>query len=683
MMRSLLVFFLAISLLNVVSCATDSAPSSDDEVASGSDNATPADSGSDDLSNELSDDGAKPEDKPSEKTADTSEQSLEEELDGNDKQADQVTPEAEPVPATPEPTVEAETLPLEELSPAAPQEKVRITNIRFLANQAGGTIVVEGSGPLISHTRSQGADFVIEIENAELPPKLKHPYPLREFNGAFTNLVADDASGIVQILIQSKAGRQTEPIVQNEANSLIVIPASMPSTVADTSTKSKSDQVESFGEPLAARTLDDFLTGNQKFYGKPVSLQTKDADVRDVINFLAEESGANIVMSDDVKGHVSIKVRKIPWDQALVSVMRSKKLGYVRQGNVIRISSMAELQEETDTSYKIIETQKNLAPVRVKVIPVNYASVDDLAKQVPPFLSKEGKVVVDQRSNTILVTDREVVLDKVERIIKALDVQPNQVLIEGKIVEAQENFTSFLGVNWGMSGSPVAISNSGGANGSPLEFNPSLSSTSYSPKLANVFTGSLSIGTLDFFGNLTASLGLAEQESIAKVISSPRITTMNKEKAQISQIGEQVTISTTVNNVSNERTTQEKRTPVALDLIVTPQITADASVIMDVEIKRQFAGAVIDAQTQARPINTRTAKTKILVRNGQTAVIGGIYQNDETQADTGIPGLKDIPVLGWLFKSRSKEKNKNELLIFLTPRIMQNLTSDTSNNASM
>ena len=146
----------------------------------------------------------------------------------------------------------------------------------------------------------------------------------------------------------------------------------------------------------------------------------------------------------------------------------------------------------------------------------------------------------------------------------------------------------------------------------------------------------------------------------------------------ISQVGEQVTISNILNLQTNERTAMERRTPVELVLNVTPQITSDGSVIMDVEVKRQFTGPVLDQMTQAREIRTRSAKTKILVRNGQTAVIGGIYQSDESQIDMGVPLLKDIPVLGWLFKSRTTEKAKNELLIFLTPRIMQNIVGQDS-----
>ena len=161
---------------------------------------------------------------------------------------------------------------------------------------------------------------------------------------------------------------------------------------------------------------------------------------------------------------------------------------------------------------------------------------------------------------------------------------------------------------------------------------------------------------------------MTERDRVVKFISSPRIVTINKEKAQITQKGEQITVSS-IRDL-NTTTSSVTRTPIVMDLSVTPQITADGGVIMEVDVRREFAGALEDAVTKARAINSRVAKTKILVKNGQTTVIGGIYQNDTTNAETGVPYLKDIPVLGWLFKSKSKDSQKNELLIFLTPRVL-------------
>ena len=243
-------------------------------------------------------------------------------------------------------------------------------------------------------------------------------------------------------------------------------------------------------------------------------------------------------------------------------------------------------------------------------------------------------------------------------------------MIESKVVEATEDFSKSLGINWGALGTPTTLGGSGSSG--PLTLTPSFS---IRPRDGGLLMN-LNVGTLDFLGDLDAALSLAETNSVARIISAPRIVTMNREPSLISQSGEVISINTSFSGlVSNQGGAQStktvQRTPVTLSLNVTPQITAAGGVIMDVSVKRQFPGAVEDQETLARAINSREAKTKVLVHHGQTAVIGGIYNTSETDSDAGVPALKDIPVLGWLFKSTFRERRKNELLIFLTPTIMK------------
>ena len=416
--------------------------------------------------------------------------------------------------------------------------------------------------------------------------------------------------------------------------------------------------------------MEEFLISNNKFYGKKISLNLKGVAIQDAINFIAAKSGANLVMSEGVKGQVFMKLREVPWDQALVTLLRTNKLGYVRQGNVIRISTLQQLQAESLASKSIIEAQKALLPVHVRVIPVSYAKVEQLKGQLTPFLTpNRGRVVIDVRTSSIILTDTEDVLNRLAALIKRLDLPPEQVMIEGKVVEATEEFSKSLGVTWGFSGTPTSLG-SGGTSG-PLTITPGLG---VRPVPSQNVLGATSfmnfnIGTIDFLGNLDAAMSLAESDSLARVISSPRIVAMNKEPSEISQSGEVISINSINNN--GVTTTQVNRTPVVLSLKVTPQITAAGGVIMEVDVRRQFPGAVEHISTLARAINTRGAKTKVLVNHGQTAVIGGIYNTREGDTEIGTPGLKDIPLLGWLFKSKSREKRKNELLIFLTPRIMK------------
>ncbi|RME18074.1 MAG: type IV pilus secretin PilQ [Bdellovibrio sp.] len=561
----------------------------------------------------------------------------------------------------------------EDLEEENNEEHVEVKNIEYKANTQGGVIVVKTSGEASYTTRYKPdlKQFVLEIKNAFLNESLKRPYILKEFDGAFQGINAYQKPGsqIARIVVQLRSSQK--PIVQREGNSFVIIPEkglnlaeSKPSSKPENQVTQKTTeeiQIAQDEKALSARSLEEFFASNMKFYGRPISIQTKDADVRDVIQFIADFSGSNIVISDDVKGKISLKLRQIPWDQALVIVMKTKGLGYIRQGNVLRISKLSLLQEEALAAKRIIDSQKGLTPLRVKVIPVNYAKVEDLKKQISPFLTRDrGKVVVDKRTSSVVITDTDEVIQRVSKLIKELDVPPEQVMIEAKVVEASEEFQKKFGINWSFGGGSLlsgSINSSLQVNSSNLKANP---------------FSSLTVGAFPLVGDLSAKLIMAEKESMVKIISSPRIIAMNKEKAEIIQKTQVITVQETFDNDSNTTTTTSSSKDLTLRLTVTPQITSSGSVIMDVELLREFPGAIANSKTQDRPTNTRKATTKILVKNGDTAVIGGIYQSDTTRTDNGVPGLKDIPILGWLFKGRENSRVKNELLLFLTPRILKN-----------
>ncbi len=563
---------------------------------------------------------------------------------------------------------------------------MQVQDISFLSSTNGGTVQIKTSGSIKYTTRKnvEANQFIVEMENANLPERLRRPYILKEFDGVFGAVDAYQNPGgtVARIVIQLK--QDNEPVVTQEGNTLLVMPGSVAKSV-DKGDANSADAAAAQAKAIAdakkeedilgARTLDEFLTNTSKFYGAPISIETKETDIRDVIGFIAQESGLNLVLSDDVTGKITVKLREIPWDQALVIIMRSKGLGYLRQGSVLRITRLETLQAEAKTAKDIVDAQKNLTPLKVRVIPVSYATVADLQNQLAPFLTTgRGKVVSDSRTSSLIVTDTAEVLEKVERLVRELDIPPAQVMIEGKIVEAGEDFSRTLGVNWSLSGVDTTLSQTGGYEGSPISIRPDLRIQPVDQTSLRGAPGSLgfTLGTLDYIGSLSARLSLAQADNLVRIISSPRIVTMNKTDAEISQAGESISIQRSSDSSDSDAnvTAQAVRSSLELKLKVTPQITNEGSVILDVDVKRQFPGAEADQITKARPINTRSAKTKVLVPNGQTAVIGGIYQSDETESTTGVPGLKDIPVLGWLFKSKSTTKTKNELLIFLTPRIL-------------
>lgn len=610
----------------------------------------------------------------------------------NDEQMLAENPKEEQVP---EPQVAPLEEPAQEPEPMAPETSLaEIRNIKYLANQSGGTIVIEASAPITYQVRTNADtnQFIIEVAGATLPASLKRPYILKEFDAAFAQINAyqNPGSTTARIVIQLKSGG-TEPVVQAEANSLVVIPGSPAATMEVAVTPPGAEPVtEGDGsspkgsmidekaaaadeKTLGARNLDEFLTGSSRFYGAPISVEVTDQDVRDVLNFVAAESGLNLIITEDVQGKVTMKLRGIPWDQALITIMQAKKLGYVRQGTVVRISTLNSLQQENNAAKQILESQKTIAPLRVKVIPVSYAEVGQLEGKVKPFLTRgRGEIVTDGRTSTLIITDTEDVLERVSRLVKELDIPPAQVMIEGKIVEAQDTFTQTLGLNWSMSGSPLIIGPGKGINGSDLTMNQQLAVTNLNTASSGVAGNlglALRVGRFDVIGDISAALSLAEQDSMVKILSSPRVVTMNKTKASISQKG-QVIFVNVLRDAQGQTTRSAASKDFSLKLEVTPQITAVGSVILEVNVKREFPGSVVDAASGARPINTREADTKVLVADGQTAVIGGIYSSDNTTTETGVPWLKDIPVLGWLFKSRQRADNRNELLIFLTPKIL-------------
>ncbi|AFY00531.1 fimbrial assembly protein [Bdellovibrio bacteriovorus str. Tiberius] len=597
------------------------------------------------------------------------------------------------VPAqTPEPTVTettpdpfADQPPVSEPAPAPVTETIaavpsgapaNITDLKFRANETGGTVIVQGDRPLTYTTRTNPdlRQFIIEVDNANLPDRLKRSLNTKDIKGSVGAIDAyqNPGSATARFVIQMREG-VGEPAVQQEGNSLLIVASgSAPAEameVTDVSTAMEDNNI------LPSQNLTEFLAGNTKFYGKKISIETSNMDIRDALNFITEESGVNMVISEDVKGAVSLKLRQVPWDQALVVIMKAKKLGYTRQGNVLRIAPLQDLKAEEDDATKLAQARKNLEPLKVRMFPVSYAKVDELEKKIKDFLGDRGRVVGDVRTNALVVTDIEENLERAARLIASLDTQPAQVSIEGKIVEAKESFTRNIGVNWSATGAPIKL---GSTARGPVNMNPSFNVNQSAAGSSGALNFNLNVGTLDIFGTLSAALALNESEEQVKIISAPRIMTLSNEKADINQTTEVPVRQVTQNGTATQETFQFK--PLTLKLEVTPQVTADGSVIMKVLVNRQFRGADVSSAGQgAFAVNSREANTRVLVKNGQTAVIGGIYQSDATDGEIGVPWFRELPFVSYLFKTKNISKEKSELLIFLTPRIMGQIDSNAGN----
>ena len=585
-----------------------------------------------------------------------------------DAKAQTQTPAPEPIPAPLEPSI----APSESAKQGATAEKepsnlstqeVEITNFKYNADKDGGTVVIETSAPATFRKRegASAQQIVVEIANAKIPARFLRPLVTKDFKQAIASVYAyqDRGSSTARFVIQMRDNHA--PNIQQDGKNILIAAQN----TGQGSDQSQADAgITTFNSQSAqARAKAQGADENSlRFYGKPINIEVRDTPVIDVLNFISEQSGANLLISNEVKGQITLKLKQVPWDQALLLVMKSQQLGYVREGSVLRIAPLDSLKSESDKAVKVLESQHDAEPLKVKIIPVSYAKVEDLAPQLKEFLSRRGKVVPDKRTSSVVITDIVENIERVTNLVKALDTPPFQVLIEGKVVEAGENFTRDIGIQWGLGGGQISAGSQ--------TLTPSLN---ISPTLSLPGTGAnlgFTYGTFDALGSLTAALQLFEKESQIRVVSSPRVVTVNNETASISQIVNIPVRQTTPSTGPGQPpTTTFSYQPIELGLKVTPQITAESDVIMQIDLKREFAGNV-PGNGEPPDINKRQAQTKVMVRNGQTAVIGGIYQSDNNLDEVGVPFLRNLPVVGWLFKQRSRIDKKNELLLFLTPRIL-------------
>ncbi|MBI5468703.1 MAG: type IV pilus secretin PilQ [Deltaproteobacteria bacterium] len=417
------------------------------------------------------------------------------------------------------------------------------------------------------------------------------------------------------------------------------------------------------------------------YTGKRIDLDMMDANVTDVLRLLAEVSNLNIVASDDVKGTISLRLKNVPWDQAFDIILKSKDLDSVRDGNVIRVAPAAKIRQEKEAFLASKKAQEKLEDLDVKFIPVNYANAADLIKQIQGVLTERGSVTSDARTNTLIVKDVRLGIASADNLIQKLDTRVPQVLIEARIVEAKSSFSRDLGIQWGVdyqTGGNVSTNTFGSSTTlgqtPPTHTAPAFATKNGSQNFAvNLpVTGTNALGALGFVlgkaGNnpliLDLRLSAGESEGRLKTISRPRITTMDNKEAKIEQ-GESIPFETT-----SASGTQTIFIDANLSLTVTPHITPDGSVLMKIKASRNSIGVFRTSSGQPS-INKKESTTDVLVKDGETTVIGGIVISDKNDTDKGIPVLKDIPILGWLFKSKSVSDTQEELLIFITPTIVK------------
>ena len=394
------------------------------------------------------------------------------------------------------------------------------------------------------------------------------------------------------------------------------------------------------------------------FKGRKVTLEFADADVRKIFQLLSEVSGKNFILGDDVTGNISLKLVNVPWDQALYIILDTKELESRESGNVLTIKKKGKFKSAYDEELEIKKSLAKGIELKTETFSVNYSDVESISSQFNGLKTDRGVISVDKRTGSVIVKDVPMALDDMRKLLKQLDVPERQVMIEARIVEATSTFTRSLGVNWGMNDS--ATRNAPTVNDQRSNFGglASVAATG----LVNGQPGAAVGVSFAKLGNINLDMRLnaAASAGLIKIISSPKVATLNHKAAKISQ-GQQIPYQNTT------ATTGAVTAFVAatLSLEVTPHINANGTIVMKIDAKNDAPGT-----GSPPPINTKQATTELLLRDGETTVIGGIFVDSEQEGEDGVPYLMDIPLVGNLFKSSTKSKTKTELLIFITPRII-------------
>lgn len=426
--------------------------------------------------------------------------------------------------------------------------------------------------------------------------------------------------------------------------------------------------------------------GGKVYTGKRVSLEFEDARIQDVIRLIADVSKLNIILADDVKGNLTLKLVDVPWDQALDIILTSKGLDKVQHGNVLRVAPQESLKKEREIALANDKAAKQLEPLKLKLFNINYAQAVDMGARIKPLLSERGTVDQDERTNTLIVEDIAENLSRIDNLIKVLDTQTPQVRIESRIVQANDRFTRSLGIQWG----PSLRLDSSNSQSTGIQFpnnvniltaDPnSVGFTGPSPTQLSEFAvdalpasdntgGSIGfrLGSVDNVFNLDLRLSYAENEQMARIVSRPSITVLDNETARIIQ-GSRIPFLSSSSEGSNVQFQEA-----GIEISVSPQITNDGAVILEVQTRSNEPGG---ESVGGNPIiNIREAQTNMLVKSGRTAVLGGVFKTSETNGRGGVPVLMDVPILGWLFKGESKSTARDEMLIFITPYILSDTRS--------
>jgi type IV pilus assembly protein PilQ len=540
----------------------------------------------------------------------------------------------------------------------------------------GGRVVVNLSDPSTPvDIRQEGGRVVAVFKDTSLPAELMRRLDVMDFATPVTTVDTLRTNLDTRVVI-SADGKYEQLAYQTDNEFTIEI------------------------NPVAEDTEASSLFSESKEYeGQRLTLNFQDIETRAVLQLLAETSGRNIVVSDTVQGNVTLRLRNVPWDQALDIVMTTKGLDMRQNGNVIIVAPAEEIAARETADLEAQRAISELEPLYSEFLQVNYAKAEDLAALIRAdggnaMLSDRGSIAVDERTNTLLVQDTAESLQNIRRMVRTLDIPIKQVLIESRIVVVNDDFSRDLGVRLGVTALHESGTNSGGtfvsgtgagtdtmvgsavsnladpANGTIFPVSLPTLSNRYNVNVPIAeAAGRFSLAVLESDYLVDLELTALEAEGRGEIVSTPRVITANQKEARIEH-GVEIPYQQSAS--SGATTVQFKKA--VLSLTVTPQITPDNNIIMDLMVHKDNVGEIISTGGlggTVPSIDTRAVQTQVLVADGQTVVLGGIYETERRETVSKVPFLGDIPGVGHLFKSTQRVNNKAELLIFVTPRILE------------
>ncbi|HEY6003907.1 MAG TPA: type IV pilus secretin PilQ [Anaeromyxobacter sp.] len=571
--------------------------------------------------------------------------------------------------------------------PAAAPDRARITDVRFA--QQGGFARVEIAGKANHRvSRPDSHTVVLSLQNAELAKGLERSLDTTAFQGPVMMISSFTQPTTGEVKIVATLRGEALDRVEESARGLSWTFQSAParaSAGAAPVVKVSDEQSAGFASeaPVVA------LSGAPRagYSGRRITLDFHDIEIRNLLRLIADVSKKNIVVAEDVSGKVTVSLRNVPWDQALDLILKSKGLGKEEMGNVIRIAKFEQIAKEAQARADAEKARAPSLPLKVRLIPVNFARASDVAGRVKDVLSERGAVSTDERTNVLIVKDVQEALVRAEGLVRNLDTEIPQVLIESRIIEASSNFSKAIGIQWGgnaafsqATGNPTGLAFPNNVVGAGGIAGGTTAGTAGAPNFAVSLPAPVGEGAGGAIGlilgsaggafNLNLRLSALENKGVVKTISAPKIATIDNKEATI---GQGVSIPFSQVSASGVNTTFIEA---KLELKVTPHVSADGSILLKIKATNNQPNPQLTGANGQPSISKREAETEVLVKDGETSVIGGIYTRVTSNRRNEVPFLARLPLLGALFRATTDQDDHTELLIFITPRILnrQNTT---------